>query len=136
MPAHSNEFPWLSYYGNYRFFEERMNEHSKVSGLSKINTGLYEIHLKDGRTIRTFICECYAFDDADYFETVEKYGAINAVVISSNWCGYDFDTKLERMKEKVGVFDIKGFMAAINKTSYWEYMNEQEKNLLKRSQAS
>ena len=136
MPAHNSEFPWLSYYGNYRFFEERMHEHSKVSGLSKINTGLYDIQLKDGRTIRVFICECYAFDDADYFETVENYGAINAVVISSNWCSYDLDTKLERMKEKVGVFDIKGFMAAINKTRYWEYMNEQEKNLLKRSQSS
>jgi hypothetical protein len=136
MPAHNSTFPWLSYYGHYKFFEERMCEHSKVSSIKCINTGLYSIYLKDGRTLRAFICECYAFGDADYHEAVEKLGPLNAVIISSNWCGYDLETKLARMKEKIGIFDTKGFMAAINKTNYWEYMNKEERNALKRSQAS
>ena len=114
-----------------------MREHSKVRGLQKINTGLYDVHLLDDRVLRVFICECYSFDDADYHETVENYGLVDTVVISSNWCSYDFEMKLARMQEEVGIFDLKGFMAAINRTKYWEYMNEYErKDWLKRSQAS
>ncbi len=128
MPAHNAIFPWLSYYGNYKFFEDRMTEHSKVSKVAHLDTGLYAVHLLDGRLIKVFICECYAFSDAEYIEVVEKYGPINAVVISSNWCGYDFETKLTRMEEGVGVFDIKGFMAAVNFRNYWEYMTEWEKD--------
>lgn len=51
---------------------------------------------------------------------------MDAVVISSNWCSYYFATKLERMKENVGIFDIGGFMVAINKPKHWEYMTASE----------
>lgn len=133
MPAHNSTFPWLSYYRHYTYFEARMREHGKVCRIKNINTGLYDVYLLDGRALRIFICECYAFDDASYHETVENYGPVNAVIISSNWCGYDFAMKLARMQERVGVFDIKGFMAAINKSNYWEYMTEQERRRLERA---
>lgn len=133
MPAHNSDFPWLSYYGNYNFFENRMNGHSKVSKIVNLDAGLYEVHLIDGRILRVFICECYAFSDADYIETVEKYGPVSAIVISSNWCSYDISTKLARMEEGVGIFDIAGFMAAINRRNYWEYMTERERDSLKMS---
>ena len=135
MAAHNTTFPWLSYYGNYKFFEDRMAEHSKVSKTVYLNTGLYEVHLIDGRILKVFICECYAFSDADYIETVENYGPVNAVIISSNWCSYDLHTKIAKMEEEVGIFDTKGFMAAINKRNYWEYMTEWEKERLKASRS-
>lgn len=134
MPAHNSEFPWLSYYKNYNFFEERMREHSKVAGLRRINTGLYEITLTSGSILKIFICECYAFDDAAYHEVIENYGKVDAVIISSNWCSYYFETKIERIRENVGIFDIKGFMAAINKPKYWEYMTESERERMNRTQ--
>lgn len=65
-----------------------------------------------------------------------KITALYVVIINSNWCGYDFETKLARMHERVGIFDIKGFMTAINASNYWEYMNEDERERLKRSQTS
>jgi len=134
MPAHNSEFPWLSYYKNYNFFQQRMREHSKVSGLKLINTGFYEITLTSSIVLKVFICECYAFDDAAYYELIANYGKVDAVVISSNWCGYNFETKLERMREKVGIFDIRGFMAAINKPNYWEYMTEYERDKINHTQ--
>jgi hypothetical protein len=134
MPAHNSEFPWLSYYGNYNFFEERMREHSNVSGLKLINIGLYEITLTRGSVLKVFICECYAFDDASYHEVIANYGKVDTVIISSNWCGYHLETKLERIREKVGIFDIKGFMAAINKPNHWEYMTEDERKRMNRTQ--
>nr|WP_321273492.1 hypothetical protein [Alcaligenes faecalis] len=134
MPAHNSEFPWLSYYKNYNFFEQRMREHSKVSGLKLISTGLYKITLTSNSVLKVFICECYAFDDAAYYELIDNYGKVDAVVISSNWCSYNFETKLERMREKVGIFDIRGFMAAINKPNYWEYMTEYEREKMNHTQ--
>lgn len=131
MSAHNSTFPWLSYYGHYKFFEARMHEHSKVQSIEEIDTGLYDVHLMDGRVLRVFICECYAFDETSYYEVLQNHGSVNAMVISGNWCGYDFDMKIEKMDDEVGIFDIKGFMAAINKKNFWEYMTEYEKERLK-----
>lgn len=127
MPAHNSIFPWLSYYKHYRFFEERMRDHSRVLDFKTINTGLYEVALIRGGVLKVFICECYAFDDAEYHEVVENYGKVDAIVISSLWCGYSLQTKIDRMKERVGIFDIRGFMAALNKQNFWEYMTEGER---------
>lgn len=131
MPARNSEFPWLSYYGNYNFFESRMREHSKVLKLEKVGVGLYEIYLKDGRTLKVFICECYSFGGGEYYETTQKTGPLDAIIINSNWCGYTPEIKIACQAEKVGVFDISGFMAAINLKNYWEYMTEFEKKELK-----
>ncbi|EFE3929092.1 hypothetical protein CHZ71_003397 [Escherichia coli] len=131
MPAENNKFPWLSYYRNYNFFEQRMREHSKVVSCENINIGLYNIRLTNGRTLKVFICECYAFGTAEYVESCENYGELNAVVISSNWCGYSLDIKRDCMQNNVGIFNIGGFMAAINRDMFWTYMTEYEKERFK-----
>lgn len=132
MPAHQDSFPWMSYYGNYDFFEQRMHEHSKVNEVKKITPSLYDILLTDGRAIRTFVCDCYSFDVAEFIEVCRELGEVNAVVINSNWCGYSPNVKRHCMSQKVGVYDIRGFMAAINKTNYWEYLTEVEKEMFEK----
>jgi hypothetical protein len=67
---------------------------------------------------------------AEYHESVENLGNLNAVVINSNWCGYTMDVKLHCQKHEVGVFDIIGFMAALNLRNYWEYLTKEEKEYL------
>lgn len=108
MPAHNDTFPWMSYYENYRFFESRMQSHSKVSSVLNIGDGLYEITINDGRKLKTFICECYSYGMAEHHESVEKLGHLDAVIINSNWCGYTMDAKLHCQKQNVGLFDISG----------------------------
>ena len=127
MAAHNKKFPWMSYYRNYNFFERRMHEHSKVEFIENVAPGLYNIKLYGGSELKVFICECYSFDVAEYIESCENYGLLNAVVISSNWCGYSLGVKRHCMSENVGVFDISGFMAAINRIDYWAYMTQYEK---------
>lgn len=127
MPAYNDKFPWMSYYGNYNFFESRMSEHSRVNLLKKKNPSLYDIERSDGTTIRVFICECYSFDVAEYIESCQELGKLNAVIISSNWCGYTLDVKRHCMSEQVGIYDIGGFMAALNMQNYWEYLDKYER---------
>lgn len=131
MAAHNDKFPWLSYYENYDFFEQRMHEHSKVSSCENINIGLYNITLLNGRTLRVFICECYSFSTAEYVESCQEYGELDAVVISSNWCGYSDELKRDCMNDEVGIYDIKGFMAAINKKDFWNYLTDYEREKFK-----
>lgn len=130
MPAHNNSFPWMSYYRNYKFFEDRMLTHNKVSQMRNTGEGLYEVDLNDGRTLVVFICECYSFGVAEYHESVENLGNIDAVIINSNWCGYTMDVKLYCQEQNVGVFDIKGFMAALNMKNFWEYLTKEERKRL------
>lgn len=127
MTAHNKSFPWMSYYRHYRFFESRMKSHNKVSSLIDIGGGLYEVTLIDGRVLRVFICECYSYGVAEYYESVENLGELNVVVINSNWCGYGMDAKLHCQEQNVGLFDISGFMAALNIHNYWEYLTKQER---------
>ena len=127
MPAHNESFPWMSYYGNYSFFEDRMRSHGKIVDLQNIADGLYVINLIDGRTLKVFICECYSYGMAEYYESVEELGDLNVVVINSIWCGYSMDVKRHCLEQNVGLFDINGFMAALNQRNYWEYLTPQEK---------
>lgn len=127
MPAHNKNFPWMSYYGNYNFFEQRMHKHSKVSAITNINPSLYQIERSDGKIIKVFICECYSFDVAEYIEACQEFGELDAVIISSNWCGYTSDVKRHCMGEQVGVYDISGFMAALYIDNYWQYLTKDEK---------
>lgn len=128
MPAHNDNFPWMSYYGNYNFFEQRMHEHSKVNSCERLDSGLYNIELNNGNTLKVFICECYSFGTAEYVESCDNYGPLDAVVISSNWCGYGLELKRDCMANRVGIFDVRGFMAAINRNEYWTYMTDYERD--------
>ena len=130
MSAYNDSFPWMSYYGHYRFFEDRMRSHNRVAKLRNIDEGLYEVDLIDSRTLLIFICECYSFGIAEYYESVDKLGNLNAVIINSNWCGYTMDAKLHCLENNVGLFDIRGFMAALNLRNYWEYLTENEKEYI------
>lgn len=125
MPAHSENYPWPAYYGNYNFFVNRIREHSKVADVEATDDfGVYNIRLENGRSLRVFICECYCFGVAEYHEVIEKLGKFDAFIISSNWCSYTDDLKLTLRDEKVGLFKIGEFMGAINKHQFWLYLTK------------
>lgn len=126
MPAHSEIFPWPSYYGHYDFFEARMTSHSRVISLERLGDGVYEILRTNGNPIKIFICDCYSFGVAEYMEVLNRIGHVDAIIINSNWCGYSLDVKHYCMECNVGVFNIGDFMAALNRRSVWTYLNSTE----------
>lgn len=122
MSAYSESFPWPSHYGHFNFFEQRMQTHSRVRQFQTLGGGVYEVTRSDGTVLRVFICECYAYGMAEYMETVQNVGHVDAVIINSAWCGYTNDVKLECRKERVGVFKIAEFMGALNRQDFWDYL--------------
>lgn len=120
----------MSHYEEYKFFEDRMRDHNKVSSLTNIQGGLYDLSLTNGKTLKVFICECYSFGVAEYQETIQNLGQLDAIIINSNWCGYAPEAKIYCRERFVGLFKIRDFMAALNLTRYWEYLTEYEREKL------
>ncbi len=129
MPAHNENFPWMSYYGNYNFFASRMKEHHKVSEIRKVNECVYEIVRGNKDLIKVFACECYIFGLAELYETQQNIEALNAIVINGNWCSYTDEAKLHGRREKIGIFNIAGFMASIQMQDFWNYLTTEERKL-------
>jgi hypothetical protein len=127
VPAYSKEFPWPSYYGNFKFFEDKIRAHSNVISLERCGTGVYVLERESGKGLKVFICECYAFGIAEYMEAVENLGPLDAIIINSLWCGYSKDAKLHSRQHKVGLFKIGDFMAALNRDDFWNHLNESER---------
>ena len=132
MAGHNENFPWPSYYGHFNFFEGQMDRHGRVAALASKGNGLYELTRTQGDTLRVFICECYAFGVAEYMQTIEQLGRLDAVIISSAWCGYSPDAKRHGRGENVGLFKIGDFMAALYRDQCWDYLTEHEKDYFER----
>lgn len=132
MSAHSETFPWPSYYGHYNFFEARMNQHDKVVSLEARGGGLYDLTRTQGDTLHVFICECYAFGVAEYMEVVENLGHIDVVIINSAWCGYTPDAKFHCREANVGLFKIVELMRALYRDDYWRYLTDDQKEYYKK----
>tara|TARA_R110001606_G_scaffold339746_1_gene487863 strand:- start:352 stop:762 length:411 start_codon:yes stop_codon:yes gene_type:complete len=126
MPAHSETFPWPSYYGHFNYFETQINNHGKVTALTAQGGGVYELTRTQGDMLRVFICECYAFGVAEYMETVENIGEIDAVIINSAWCGYTPDAKFHCRQSKVGLFKIGELIGALHSRDHWSYLTQEQ----------
>ena len=133
MSAYSDEFPWPSHYGHFNFFEERMHNHGRVKKCAPVGNGVYELTRNNGPVIRLFICECYAFGVAEYMETRENLGDVDAVIINSAWCGYTDEVKLQCREREVGVFMIAEFMGALNFKDFWNYLTDDQEERYKKS---
>jgi hypothetical protein len=127
MPAKNEHFPWLGHYGNYDFFEQNMKSHTKVNSVEANGQGLYKLTLKDHKTIRVFICECYSYGLAEYRETCDKLGQLDVIIINSNWCSYTIDAKVHCRSTMVGLFSITQFMASLNQIDFWMYLDKDQK---------
>lgn len=126
MPAHSEDFPWESYYGHYRKLESVIRSHSEVKNLEKVDEGLYVLTHKKRGKLKIFIGECYSFGVAEFHEVIENYGDVNIVLISSAWCGYTNKAKKFCRSQKVGLSKIGSFMGSLNKEKYWLHLDEDE----------
>lgn len=108
-----------------------MNAHSRIAGLKAHDDGIYDLTTEFGKTLRIFVCECYSFGAAEYIETTQVLGRLDAIIINSAWCGYTTDAKRLARSNKVGLFTIGGFMSALNKAKLWDYLTKAEQELFR-----
>jgi hypothetical protein len=105
-----------------------MRTHRRVRELiSTEHDGVYLLRLDDGRELRVFVCECYSFGVAEYHEVIEKLGKIDAVVISSAWCGYTQQAKEYAAEQQVGIFRVGELMGALMASKLWTYLSPEQR---------
>jgi hypothetical protein len=109
-----------------------MRQHRCITTLKGGEEGVYELGLSVGGILRVFVCECYSFGVAEYVESVEKAGKLDAIIINSAWCGYTPEAKRMCRADRVGLFKIADFMAALNKPQLWDYLSEAETEAFKK----
>ncbi|MBY5827671.1 hypothetical protein [Rhizobium leguminosarum] len=129
MTAYKSDFPWPSYDGRFKFFEDRVNGHEKVEQLVNLGGGFFEVTRRGGDKLRAFVCECYTFGVAEFIEVRDHCADVSAIVISSSWCGYTDDVKDYCKALKIGVFNISEFMGALNREEFWSYVVPERKRL-------
>lgn len=97
-----------------RFFEDRIEGHSKVDAFTKIDNQTYEI-ARDGRSdLRVWLCDVYRVSAADVSLILAHDPAINAIVTVSSWNDVSHEGKAAGEDEGVGVFQFKAFYGAMN----------------------
>jgi hypothetical protein len=130
MTKQESRFPWTNYYGNFHFFEDRMKNHKKVDNISSIGNGLYEI-LWRSKNIRVFVCDCYSYGVAEYLETKQIIGHVDAIVVCSAWNSYTYDAKWYCREQGVGVFKVASFMSALHQNDLANYLEKHEEEYFK-----
>ena len=128
MPAHSENFPWASYYGHFKFFEKQMDGHRFVLSWSTDpdHQYVYDLELKNGNKLRVFACECYSFGSVELDETLDAVGHVDLILINGNWCGYTLEAKRDAQQKKIGVYNIGDLMRALPRKEPWTYLSADE----------
>ncbi len=124
MPAHNEAFPWLPYYGHFKFIESRLSNHRCVEKIEIIGESLYTVTRTQGDSLKLFVCECYSFGVAEFLETKTRIPSLDAILINSMWCGYTTDAKHQCYQDRIGLFQIAEFMGGLNFDDCWAYLTE------------
>lgn len=96
------------------FFENAIKRHNKVKELTQISNNYYLIKRINGKDVNVLVNNIYTLGLADYYEIVNTYGSIDAIVIMSNWNGYTTQAKSIARKENIAILGFTEFLGAMN----------------------
>lgn len=97
------------------FFVERMESHSMVVHVHKINDVTYTIVRNKGKKPLTiFLTNIYVVSLVDVTEILSDVENIDAIVTVSPYNGYSTEAESYAKSQNVGLFTFREFMGAIN----------------------
>jgi hypothetical protein len=112
------------------YIEKFLANHSFIRRMEKLNIAMFDVDLKDDRSLRVFATNTYFFTEY----TFEQIMAIDPgvdVIICSNPCGtYTWEAKALSIDHKIGLFTLRAFMGAIRKNGeeFLNYLLQEEKS--------
>lgn len=109
------------------FFEKAMRHHDKVLDVNKEGEQVYTISRVKGSPIKLYLTNLYTVGITDYFDIIERYNDINAILTISNWNGYTKQAKEEAKKNGVGIYVVEEFMGALNLNDPTSYIKRDSK---------
>lgn len=105
------------------FFFNLISNHSKVEEIEQVGIPLYTITKKDGNILDILLVDIYIIGDAEIFDLMSRYSNIDAIINISMWNSNLSSAKDIAREHKIGLFELKPFMGALNCVSRKAFLN-------------
>ncbi len=83
------------------YFEEQMNAHTKVRGVTKLSPSQWDLTLVDGAVVHVFMTDVYTFSASDYALLRAKFPDVNCIVSASGWNHFSSQAEEEAAAEGI-----------------------------------
>ena len=97
------------------FIEKFLANHSFIEKMEKLNIFMFDVDLKNGRSLRVFTTNTYFFTEYTFDQIMVIDPAIDAIICSCPYGTYTSDAKALCIEHQIGLFKLREFMGAIRK---------------------
>jgi len=125
------------HYSIFKFFEDKLKQHSKVLNFEKIDTDndvVYRIVRISGLPdIHVHLSDAYSYSDYDYLSKPSIIGEGDYIMIAkpeASFGGTEFGVS---RRDKIGFGKIGAFLGALNYRNVWEYETSYEREEKKKN---
>lgn len=105
------------------FFFKLISNHSRVEEIEQIGIPLYSITKINGNVINALLVDIYIIGDAEILDLMSRYSDIDAIINISMWNSNIPTAKDIAREHKIGLFELKEFMGALNCVSRKAFLN-------------
>ncbi|MEQ9370845.1 MAG: hypothetical protein RIG63_17740 [Coleofasciculus chthonoplastes F3-SA18-01] len=105
-----------------KYIENFLANHSFINSMEKLNIAMFDVDLKDGRSLRVFATNTYFFTEYTFEQVRAIDPAIDAIICSNPYGTYTPEAKALCIENRIGLFTLKQFMGAIHKNGD-EFLN-------------
>ena len=115
---------------NSEYIEKILADHSFINRMERLNITMFDVELKDGRSLRVFATNTYFFTEYTFEKTISIDPAVDAIICSNPYGTYTWQAKALCIEHKIGLFTFRGFMGAIRKDGdeFLNYLLQDEKS--------
>lgn len=115
---------------NSEYIEKILADHSFINRMERLNITMFDVELKDGRSLRVFATNTYFFTEYTFEKIISIDPAVDAIICSNPYGTYTWQAKTLCIEHKIGLFTFRGFMGAIRKDGdeFLNYLLQDEKS--------
>lgn len=100
---------------NSEYIENCLADHSFINRMERLNMTMFDVELKDRRSLRVFATNTYFFTEYTFEKIMSIDPAVDAIICSNPYGSYTWQAKTLCIDHKIGLFTLRGFMGAIRK---------------------
>ncbi|MGI0492450.1 hypothetical protein ACN4EG_11750 [Alkalinema pantanalense CENA528] len=111
------------------YIEKFLATHSFIKRMEKLNIAMFDVDLKDNRSLRVFATNTYFFTEYTFEQIMAIDPGVDVIICSSPYGTYTQETKALCIDHKIGLFTLKTFMGAIRKNGdeFLNYLLQEER---------
>lgn len=105
-----------------QYVERFLADHSFITRMKQLNIAMFDVDLKDGRSLRVFATNTYFFTEYTFEKIMVIDPGVDVIICSNPYGTYTRQAKALCIEHKIGLFTVRSFMGAIRKNGD-EFLN-------------